>query len=185
MGIHRTVRWAAKRWLPYPLEYVEAGRGGGIGKMVLVSPEIRFPDAHIEAEIAAMKLGLGSLRTELRGVRITGQRGLAKDVLIDFERASIVTIWGLRSTEIRFTNWTSPQLRFEGDAKLDAKGNITSADFRGEADLHLLGKIFSKDTSGSAASASLAPFAIRYGEGMFEVDVNSKPWLRSRWTMRR
>jgi len=132
--------------------------------------QINPPTLHFDSKFSDVLFRL--TRPQLNGRSILFSEGMILSQT-NFDGTSYLT----------FVDWISPEIELAGYIVLDKKGEPTRILAGGTADPALLGALFLKKDL-KIGDGSRVAFQIIYESGFFEVSVNGKKWLRSRWKMR-
>ena len=180
--------WIVRRSLPYPSDFAKASFAGPL-MVKLDGLSIRQPNALIRADTALVRVSVSApppsatAHADMRGIAIEPTTGWIRPVRFESGRLRVVS--GVRSTQIKLSEWDSSALKFNGEAELDGAGELHSFWMRGRADPAFFKSYITDEFTTTSDAGEWPPFLVRYADSSLEIQLNDKTIFRSSWVMRK
>ena len=152
--------------------------------------DARWKDAYFDAHAERLDVRLGFDKNSLSTVfdtrfdnlSLTGRRPFFQKTFL-FKTGKTRFAPGANGWRITLSDWTSDALDLGGEVLLTAAGGLRSARIDGELNGDFLKSIIAEEVAAALPDRPRHRFEVKAQNGLFELDLNGKPLLKSQWTL--
>lgn len=98
-----------------------------------------------------------------------------------FRRGRFEAEWNPDGRVVRYSEWVSDELNFNGEGRYDSEGSIVDLTVEGIAQRSFLSRWLAHWKTFEVTEDGLMTFKIAYEEGAFHIYLDGKPFFKAQW----